>query len=517
MLMRKYFSTLGKRCWRIEELILQIKNLKISPKQLLKRFQSKKIRRYIHMNICGAIQYVLSRLYLFYLDFFLPKDPEETFKPVIRLFSNKNTHLVMASKVLENLKKQKIDASKLEEEVSEMSPYATWSFRELAGKIDTKNIEFVNIPLDRFDSQFLIPTSDGGYITAPRILGKLEEPVSEESDTRTLSAISVETNRQTGTTDLDDAPLIEELLAKPTSSFEEAAASNTMEPASDSSLDSTTTATEPSIIHKKQKKEKKSKKPTTTKEKNLAAVEMENIEQKEIIEMLKTKLQEKEEGLQKKNKVIEVLEAEKEVMQQENQENKEKIKELEQKLQTVKPTTFTISTQTMEQPTMTIDLTENAKDGLYILLNTRNTMKIENPIQKIQEITSQLSEKSHDKQTQITANCEVNLFERKANFYMKALESHIKWVLFQSDLPSNWDPCLPKFPGYSQKFQAVYKTILKSDPPKICETLLKVPLEELEDTECVICSGDMDSFEGTLKCENCKRRYHDGCAKKYAG
>ncbi|EGT58840.1 hypothetical protein CAEBREN_19978 [Caenorhabditis brenneri] len=169
----------------------------------------------------------------------------------------------------------------------------------------------------------------------------------------------------------------------------------------------------------------------------------------------------------------------------------------------------------MEQPAMAIDLSENAKDGLYIFLNVRNTLKIENPIQKIKEVADQVFEKSHDKQTQLTAKCEVKLFERKANFYMKSVDSHIKWVLSQSDLPSNWDPCLPEFPGYSQKFQTAYKTILKSDPPKICETLLKAPLEELEDTECVICSYEMDSFEGTLKCENCKRRYHDGCAKKW--
>ncbi|EGT58878.1 hypothetical protein CAEBREN_18751 [Caenorhabditis brenneri] len=213
--------------------------------------------------------------------------------------------------------------------------------------------------------------------------------------------------------------------------------------------------------------------------------------------------------------MIEVLEAEKEVMQQENQKNKEEIEELEEELQTVKPTTSTISTQIIEQPTMTDDLSENAKDGLYILLNVRNTWKTENPIQKIQEITGQLSEKTHDRQTHLIAKCEVKLFERKANFYKNAVESHIKWVLSQADLPCNWDPCLPEFPGYSQKFQTVYKTILKSDPPKICETLLKAPLEELEDTECVICSDDMDSFEGTVKCENCKRRYHDGCAKKW--
>ncbi|EGT38332.1 hypothetical protein CAEBREN_23577 [Caenorhabditis brenneri] len=242
---------------------------------------------------------------------------------------------------------------------------------------------------------------------------------------------------------------------------------------------------------------------------------MENVEQKEIMEMLKKKLQEKEEELQKKNTVIEVLEAEKEVIQQENQENKKTIKELVEKLQTVKPVTSTMSTQTMEIPAPVIDLSENAKDALFTLLNVRNTLKTENPMRKIQEVTDELSKKASDKETQITAKCEVKLFERKTNFYSNAVNSHIKWVMVQSDLPSNWDPRLPEFPAYTQKFQTAYKTILKADPPKICEILLKAPLEELEDTECVICSDDMESHKETLKCEKCKRRYHDGCISKW--
>ncbi|EGT41800.1 hypothetical protein CAEBREN_26000 [Caenorhabditis brenneri] len=211
--------------------------------------------------------------------------------------------------------------------------------------------------------------------------------------------------------------------------------------------------------------------------------------------MLKQRLQEKEEELQKKNTMIEVLDAEKVVIQLENQENKKKIQELEEKLQTVKPATSTMSTQTMELPAPVINLSENAKDALFTLLNVRNTLKTENPLQKIQEVASQLSEKSHDKQIQITAKCGEKHSERKTNFYINSVNSHVKWVLAQSDLPSNWDPCLPEFPVYSTKFQAAYKTILKADPPKICETLLKALLEKLEDKECVICSDDMESFE----------------------
>ncbi|EGT41145.1 hypothetical protein CAEBREN_25787 [Caenorhabditis brenneri] len=139
-----------------------------------------------------------------------------------------------------------------------------------------------------------------------------------------------------------------------------------------------------------------------------------------------------------------------------------------------------------------IELTETVKDALFTMLSARHTLKSEDPIQKIQEVANELCKKSPD-----------------------MADSHIKWLLNQPDLPSNWDPCPSELPIFSQKFQNAYKNAMESDAPRICETLLKSPLEELEDTECVICTIDMDSYEGTLKCEHCKRRYHDECARKW--
>ncbi|CAL2028601.1 unnamed protein product [Caenorhabditis brenneri] len=508
----------------------------------------------MYQKIVAVLDLVFTNLHAFYLFLFLPTD-QDTRTPVIRLFSNKNTHLVLANEVLENLKEQGIDVSELEKEVKTLGPYATWNFRELAGKVDMKKIKFVKIPLDLSNAECSIPTSNGEFISASTIFGTSEQPTPVDTETKEIPA---EKDQETGKSDHGNATTVEEPLVEPTpssssdeSSSEDSTTSTTEEPTSESSCNATISATKPSNLKKKQKKAKKSRQSNASKEdqpesntcpkcirsseysratneklriskienkhlkKELVNVEMENMEQKEMIEMLKQKLQEKEEELQKKNTVIEVLEAEKEVIQLENQENKETIKVLKEKLQTVKPATSNMSTQTMELPAPVIDLSENAKDALFTLLNVRNTLKTENPMQKIQEVTDELSKKASDKQTQITATCEVKLFERKANFYINAVNSHIKWVMVQSDLPSNWDPCLPEFPAYTQKFQTAYKTILKADPPKICETLLKAPLEELEDKECVICSDDMDSYEGTLKCEKCKRRYHDRCISKW--
>ncbi|CAL2028602.1 unnamed protein product [Caenorhabditis brenneri] len=510
----------------------------------------------LYQKFVTVFTYALTQLHVFYDGFFGPRNPKDHRTAVIRLFSIQNTYLVLANEVIEKLKEQGIDVSELEEEVKTLGPYATWNFRELAGKVNMKDLDFVKISLDLSDAECLIPISNEGYISASAIFGTSEQPTPMDTETKEIPA---EKDLETETSHHGDDTTVGESFVEPTtsvfsseeSSSEDVPNSTTEEPTSESSCIATSSTTKSYISKKKQKKEKKSKKLNAPKEvqpesnscpkcirsgeysratneklriskienrhlkKELVNVEMENMEQKEMIEMLKQKLQEKEEDLLKKNTVIEVLEAEKEVLQLENQENKETIKELVEKLRIVKPVTSTMSNQTMELPAPVIDLSENAKDALFTLLNVRNTLKTENPMQKIKEVANQLSEKSQDKQTQITANCEVKLFERETIFYSNAVNSHIKWVMVQSDLPSNWDPCLPEFPSYSQKFQATYKTILKSDPPKICETLLKDSLEELEDTECVICSDDMESFEGTLKCEKCKRRYHDGCIKNW--
>ncbi|CAL2028833.1 unnamed protein product [Caenorhabditis brenneri] len=121
---------------------------------------------------------------------------------------------------------------------------------------------------------------------------------------------------------------------------------------------------------------------------------------------------------------------------------------------------------------------------------------------KLSNHANELCKKSPDMGTQLTAKTEAKLFERKTELYMNAVDSHIKWLLNQTDLPSNWDPCLPELPVLSQKFQNAYKKVMKSDVPKICETFLKARLEGLGDTECVISTVDMDSYEGTLKCEH---------------
>lgn len=50
-----------------------------------------------------------------------------------------------------------------------------------------------------------------------------------------------------------------------------------------------------------------------------------------------------------------------------------------------------------------------------------------------------------------------------------------------------------------------------TSPETLCsqeEACLNYDPSDLADGECVICLVDVDSFEKSLKCENCKRRFH---------
>uniref|UniRef100_A0A1I7UIU7 RING-type domain-containing protein n=1 Tax=Caenorhabditis tropicalis TaxID=1561998 RepID=A0A1I7UIU7_9PELO len=70
----------------------------------------------------------------------------------------------------------------------------------------------------------------------------------------------------------------------------------------------------------------------------------------------------------------------------------------------------------------------------------------------------------------------------------------------------------------SQCFLIEYKKTMKSESPEICESLVKKSEEEeeLQDRECLICTDDIGrSFENTVKCDDCKRRYHDDCLSEW--
>uniref|UniRef100_A0A1I7TLA2 RING-type domain-containing protein n=2 Tax=Caenorhabditis tropicalis TaxID=1561998 RepID=A0A1I7TLA2_9PELO len=200
-----------------------------------------------------------------------------------------------------------------------------------------------------------------------------------------------------------------------------------------------------------------------------------------------------EKKLQEKEVIIDVLKAQNEMYEMKNEELKKEIRK--NSSMSLKPSNSVSS--------------DESKDALFNLLTIRNTINTENPLKKAEEITRSLLKTSNDESVKMMSIGENVLFEKFGRIYIKSVNRHIEKLRIQPEIPSNWVPNLPDFPQFSQQFLDQYKKTMKSEAPRICENLIKS--QELEDKECLICMEDVDSNENTVKCENCKRRYHNTC------
>ncbi|ULT86933.1 hypothetical protein L3Y34_006580 [Caenorhabditis briggsae] len=151
------------------------------------------------------------------------------------------------------------------------------------------------------------------------------------------------------------------------------------------------------------------------------------------------------------------------------------------------------------EPTRSDEETEKVRDVLFKLLEIQGTLRSGNPVGKCRELAQRICMKAHNKEIEDATRIEAIKFCEKAKIYIQT-------------------PKLPEFPALSRGFLKTYEDIFKSEAPKICQSLLKTPEVkpgELADTDCLICIEEMESEEGTIKCECCKRRYHTECAQEW--
>ncbi|CAO4377030.1 unnamed protein product [Caenorhabditis nigoni] len=169
------------------------------------------------------------------------------------------------------------------------------------------------------------------------------------------------------------------------------------------------------------------------------------------------------------------------------------------------------------EPTRSDEETEKVRGLLFKLLEIQGTLKSGNPVGKCREIAQRICMKAHNKQIEDATKIEAIRFCEQAKIYTQAVNSQLEMIRGSQLVKPEEIPELPEFPALSKRFLKAYKDIFKTNAPKICHSLLKTPEVrpgELADTECLICIAEMESEEGTIKCE-CKRRYHMKCAKEW--
>ncbi|PIC23661.1 hypothetical protein B9Z55_017283 [Caenorhabditis nigoni] len=170
------------------------------------------------------------------------------------------------------------------------------------------------------------------------------------------------------------------------------------------------------------------------------------------------------------------------------------------------------------EPTRSDAETEKVRDVLFKLLEIQGTLKSGNPIGKCRELAQRICMKAHSKQIEDATRIEAIKFCEKAKIYIQAVNTQLEMIRGSRVVKPDEIPELPEFPALSRELLKTYKDIFKSEAPKICQSLLKTPEVkpgELADTDCLICIEEMDSEEGTIKCECCKRRYHAKCAQEW--
>ncbi|CAO4377047.1 unnamed protein product [Caenorhabditis nigoni] len=170
------------------------------------------------------------------------------------------------------------------------------------------------------------------------------------------------------------------------------------------------------------------------------------------------------------------------------------------------------------EPTRTDEETEKVRDVLFKLLEIQGTLKSGNPVGKCREIAQRMCMKAHNKQIEDATRIESIRFCDEAKTYIQAVNTQLEMIRGSRVVKPEEIPELPEFPVLSQGFLKAYENIFKSEAPKICHSLLKTPEVrpgELADTDCLICIDEMESEEGTIKCDCCKRRYHLKCAQEW--
>ncbi|CAO4377124.1 unnamed protein product [Caenorhabditis nigoni] len=176
-----------------------------------------------------------------------------------------------------------------------------------------------------------------------------------------------------------------------------------------------------------------------------------------------------------------------------------------------------LEVRTME-PTRSDEETEKVRDVLFKLLEIQGTLRNGNPVGKCRELAQRICMNAHNKEIEDATRLEAIKFCEKTKIYIEAVNTQLEMIRGSRLVKPEEIPELPEFPALSKRFLKAYEDIFKSEAQKICQSLVKTPEVkpgELADTDCLICIEEMESEEGTIKCECCKRRYHAKCAQEW--
>ncbi|CAO4376600.1 unnamed protein product [Caenorhabditis nigoni] len=443
-------------------------------------------------------------------ELFLPKpesrEATENSKAIVRLFQLDGKKVVMAHEFLYRMKCEGFDVSKFEGIIEPMENYRTLTIHEIFDLVPRdlmKGVEFVC--MDPVTISTLVPFLYGGYclikfdgdsFTAVNSEEPVEEnveevidPLSEEKETpekpKKMKNLNKKKNRKS-------APKIQ--ISK-TIEKESAACPKCYR----ASL----------YTRKANEKLRLDKIETKALKKKVSQMEKEAEEKDARILALEKLLESQKKGM-------DALKVEKKQMAENYEKKVAQLEKLidyqEERIETLEANKVPV----ILSPTKADENTEKVRDAIFSLMNIQGTIRSEQPIAKVSELTNRLMMTTESEEVRISCRLELSKFRRECGAYMKAVEANLRTIRETQKVDSDRMADLPQFPMLSQGFLNAYKEIIKIDVPKICENLLTTPEIVVPDTECIICLDELMANEEKIQCECCKKQYHGGCIRQWS-
>ncbi|PIC25159.1 hypothetical protein B9Z55_018197 [Caenorhabditis nigoni] len=439
-----------------------------------------------------------------------PVEKTDDSKVIVRLFHSEKHKFVFAHELLHEIKIEGFDVSEFEDDLQKESPDVAISLREIfeiVPKEILKHIELVN--LDLFYISTPIPLFNGKYWACPPS-GQQQVYVKEEQVKQDIQ--EEETNEQ------PEIENQEENVPKPTENQKKVKLSKKKKKVATISQTPKPTSKESEACPKCYRASLYTRK--ANEKLRLDKIETKALKKK-VSQLEKAEEQNNQEVLEKdaRIRVLEkMVESQKKQMAAKEEESRLKIENFEKQLKEKNEIIKNLESKQSKAN----DKHDLVRDVLFNLLEVRATINAENPISKVTEIVNQLMAKTDCEEVKNNAEIELAEYQHNCNAFITAVDTNLQLIRENQNIDFDQLPKLPLFPVLSEGFRKDYKNTMKSEVPNICQSLLtfyetssEFNPNELMDTECLICLEDMESEENTMKCDCCKRRYHDRCIRNW--
>ncbi|CAO4368810.1 unnamed protein product [Caenorhabditis nigoni] len=149
------------------------------------------------------------------------------------------------------------------------------------------------------------------------------------------------------------------------------------------------------------------------------------------------------------------------------------------------------------------------REELWKLQKIKDSFCQKKQVTVAKEMVERLKSSTNRQEIHQIADYELLQFQGKVYQYIEEVELNIQKIRDTRECSSVFP--LPDYPSFSRRFLKIYWNLIDNSQEVLPESVV----EEVADSECLICFFEMSSDQKTLKCEHCKKVTHQKCASKW--